>query len=78
MFRYRVLLVDTATCRERPLQAHFMSLFSAEQWARQTLKNASNGAEVVFYAVKETEMGVMTRDDTGTIQSLQPAGRQAG
>lgn len=77
MFRYRALLVDTEANNERPVQAYFNDLKAAQYWAKLMLKRASARSEVVLYKTTEREIGVINKDDPGTVSDTQPAAEEA-
>ncbi len=77
MLRYRVLLIDTETIQERPVQVFMNTVTDIQLWADNVLRKASKVAYVVVYRVMETEVAVLRRDDQGAIQGLQSAAKEA-
>lgn len=77
MLRYRVLLVDTETYQERPVQAFLNTVVDIQSWTEVTLRKASRKAYVVVYRVIETEVAKLVKDDKGSVQGLRPLEKEA-
>ncbi len=77
MLRYRVLLIDTESFQERPIQAFCNSIKDIQEWAEGVLRPASKSAYVVVYRVQETEVAKLVKDDKGAIQGLRPVKEEA-
>ena len=59
---YRAYLYDPTVPRpERPVQAFFVTLSSAEDWADKLLRSAGEGSEVWLYELEETLVGSWKR-----------------
>ena len=62
MMAYRALLVDTENTYARPIQAFFMDLKKARQWADKMLPTSGDHAYVAIYQVREKEVATISKE----------------
>lgn len=77
MMAYRALLVDTERSYARPIQAFFMELAKARDWAQKVLPTSGDHAYVAVFEVREKEVDNITKEqivgrarDESAIQGL--------